>query len=60
MGKNWHESMFSFLAVLLNCADGAIMGSIARVKIKSTLEHKVKKKGQKKAFSGTQVDKQYI
>ena len=40
--KNWEESMFSFLTILLNCADWAIMGPVARVKIKSPLERKVK------------------
>ena len=49
--QNWHKSMFSFLAILLNCTDWAITGRIAHVQIKSTLES---------AFSGTQVDKQYI
>ena len=28
--KNWHKSMFSFLAILLNCTDWAITGRIAR------------------------------
>ena len=40
--KNWHKSMFSFLAILLNCTDWAITGRIARVQFNSTLERKVK------------------
>ena len=48
--KNWHESMFSFLTILLICGDWAIMGSIARVKIKSTLECKVKTRAKKGIF----------
>ena len=40
--KNWHKSMFSFLAILLNCTDWAITGRIERVKFSSTLERKVK------------------
>ena len=42
--------MFTSLAILLNCTDWAIEGWIARVQIKSTLECKVKKKGQKRHF----------
>ena len=48
--KNWHKSMFSFLAVLLNCADWAITGRIARVQFNSTLECKVKTKALKGIF----------
>ena len=40
--KNWRKSMFSFLAILLNCTDWAITGQIARVKLNSTLERKIK------------------
>ena len=40
--KNWHKSMFSFMAILLNCMDWAIMGRILCVQIKATLERKVK------------------
>ena len=40
--KNWHQSMFSFLAILLNCTDWAITCRIARVQFNSTLESKVK------------------
>ena len=40
--KNWRKSMFSFLAVLLNCTDWAITCWIARVQLNSTLERKVK------------------
>ena len=36
--------MFSFLAILLNCTDWAIMGRIARVQFNSTLERKNKGK----------------
>ena len=39
--KNWHKSMFIFLAILLNCTDCAITDRIERVQIKSTLERKV-------------------
>ena len=39
--KNWHKSMFSFLAILLNCTDWAITGRIARVQFNSTLERKI-------------------
>ena len=48
--KNWHKSMFSFLAVLLNCMDWAITGRIARVQLNSTLERKVKTKALKGIF----------
>ena len=60
--KNWHKSMLSFFfTVLLNCTDWkkkslyvriglAFMGQIARVKIKSTLERKVKTKAKKGIF----------
>ena len=40
--KNWHKSMFSFLAILLNCTDWPITGRIARVQFNFTLERKVK------------------
>ena len=40
--KNWRKSMFSFLAILLNCTDWAITGRIARVQLNSNLERKVK------------------
>ena len=40
--KNWHKSMLSFLAILLNCMDWAITGRIARVQFNSTFEHKIK------------------
>ena len=40
--KNWHKSMFSFLAILLNCMDWAITGRKARVQFNSALERKVK------------------
>ena len=42
--------MLSFLTILLNCADWAIMVPVARVKIKPTLERKVKNKGKKGIF----------
>ena len=48
--KDWHKSMFSFLAVLLNCTDWAITGRIARVQFNSTLEHKVKTRALKGIF----------
>ena len=48
--KNWHKSMFSFLAVLLNCTDWAITGRIARVQFNSTLEHKLKTRALKGIF----------
>ena len=48
--KNWHKSMFSFLAILLNCTDWAITGRIARVQFNSTLEHKVKTRALKGIF----------
>ena len=48
--KNWHKSMFSVLAILLNCTDWAITGRIARVQINSTLERKVKTKALKGIF----------
>ena len=40
--KNLHKSMFSFLAILLNCTDWAITGRIACVQFNSALERKVK------------------
>ena len=48
--KNWHKSMFSFLAILLNCTDWAITGRIARVQFNSTLERKVKTRALKGIF----------
>ena len=48
--KNWHESMFSFLAILLNCTDWAITGRIARVQFNSTLGRKVKTRALKGIF----------
>ena len=40
--KNWHKSMFSFLAILLSCTDWAITCRIVRVQFNSTLERKVR------------------
>ena len=48
--KNWHKSMFSFLAILLICTDWAITGRKARVQFNSTLERKVKKRALKGIF----------
>ena len=48
--KNWHKSMFSFLAILLNCTDWVITGRIARVQFNSTLERKVKTRALKGIF----------
>ena len=48
--KNWHKSMFSFLAILLNCTDWAITCRIARVQFNSTLECKVKTRELKGIF----------
>ena len=48
--KNWHKSMFSFLAILLNCTDWAITCRIARVQFNSTLERKVKTRALKDIF----------
>ena len=48
--KNWHKSMFSFLAMLLNCTDWAITCRIARVQFNSTLERKVKTRALKGIF----------
>ena len=48
--KNWHKSMFSFLAILLNCTDWAITGQIARIQFNSTLECKVKTRALKGIF----------
>ena len=48
--KNWHKSMFSFLAVLLNCTDWAITGRIARVQFNSTFQRKVKPRALKGIF----------
>ena len=48
--KNWHKSMFSFLAILLNCTDWAMTCRIARVQFNSTLERKVKTRALKGIF----------
>ena len=48
--KNWHKSMFSFLAILLNCTDWATTCRIARVQCNSTLECKVKTRALKGIF----------
>ena len=48
--KNWHKSMFGFLAILLNCTDWAITGQIARVQFNSILERKVKTRALKGIF----------
>ena len=48
--KNWHKSLFSFLAILLNCTDWAIMGRKPRVQFNSTLERKVKTRVLKGIF----------
>ena len=48
--KNWLKSIFSFLAILLNCTDWAITGRIARVQFNSTLERKVKTRALKNIF----------
>ena len=48
--KNWHKSMFSFLAISLNCTDWAITGRRARVQFNSTLESKVKTRALKGIF----------
>ena len=48
--KNWHKSMFSFLAILLNCTDSVITCRIARVQFNSTLERKEKTRALKGIF----------
>ena len=48
--KNWHKSVFSFLAILLNFTDWAITCRIARVQFNSTLERKVKTRALKGIF----------
>ena len=48
--KNCHSSMFSFLAILLNCMDWAITGRIASFQFNSTLERKVKTRALKGIF----------
>ena len=48
--KNWHKSMFSFLAILLNCTDWAITGRIAHVQFNSTLKRKIIKGALKGIF----------
>ena len=50
--KDWHKSMFSFLAVLLNCTEWAITGRIVRVQFNSTLERKIKTGALKGILSG--------
>ena len=48
--KNGHKSMFSFLAILLNCTDWAITGRKARVQFNSTLDREVKTRALKGIF----------
>ena len=48
--KNWHKSMFSFLAILLNCTDWAITCWIAPVQFNSTSDRKVKTRALKGIF----------
>ena len=48
--KNWHKSMFSFLAILLNCTDSVITCRIAHVQFNSTLERKEKTRALKGIF----------
>ena len=48
--KNWAKSIFSFLAILLNCTDWAITGRIARVQFNSTLKRKAKPRALKGIF----------
>ena len=48
--KNWHKSIFGFLAILLNCTDWAITGQTARVQFNFTLESKVKTRALKCIF----------
>ena len=48
--KNWHKSMFSFLAISLNCTDWTITGRIARVQFNSTSERKAKTRALKGFF----------
>ena len=48
--KNWHKSMFRFLAILLNCTNWAITGRIVRIQFNSTLECKVKTRALKGIF----------
>ena len=48
--KHQRKSMFSFLAILLNCKDWAIMCRIARVQFHSTFDRKVKTKALKGIF----------
>ena len=48
--KKRHKSMFSFLAILLNCTDWAITGRRARVQFNSTFERKVKTRALKGIF----------
>ena len=48
--KKRHKSMFSFLAILLNCTDWAITGRIARVQFNSTLKRKIIKGALKGIF----------
>ena len=48
--KNWHKSMFSFWAILLNWSDWAITCRIARVQFNSTLDRKVKTRAALKSI----------
>ena len=48
--KYLHKSMFSFLAILLNCTDWDITGRKARVQFNSTLKRKVKTRALKGIF----------
>ena len=48
--KKISMNLRSFLTILLNCADWAIMGPTALTKIKSTLERKVKTRAKKGIF----------
>ena len=48
--KNSHKSVFSFLAILLNCTDWAITGRKARAQFNSTLERNVKTRALKGIF----------
>ena len=48
--KNLPKSMFSFLAISLNCTDWAITGRIARVQFNSTSERKAKTRALKGFF----------
>jgi len=54
--KNWHNFMFHFLAVLLNCTDWAITGRRACVQFNSTLEREV----ETRAFKGIFLVRRWI